>query len=225
MDSLSKCSQLDCMLMGMIVVLVLCLAFKPMSEKFDTSLATRSQVGDATNLDTLNGQGGFNVGNVYDCNTPILMVEPDNAYTWGDSKDYISDASLAHLHPEQIEHLANQAQDPAEQARLRRIALAAHKNSGKVFLAPEHMSTQYEIYNKSADVRNRKLGKEGFAEHLKRTNEGFDTHQSDSSLAAVMRGYSPTSVVPQAVVNRLEKMPFTAEMLRGGAKVEMNPRF
>lgn len=221
MDKIMECSQLDCLLMGAIIVLVLCLVFKPM-EKFDTSLATRSQVGDATNLDTLNGQGGSLPGNVYDCNSPILMVEPDNAWTWGDSKNYIADESLAHLHPDQYEHMTDK-----EKAIMRNRASAmARNNAQPVFLkqafSNNDPSVQYQVFNKSSDVRGRALGKEGFAEHLRRNNEGFDGERnSESTLAAVMKGYSPAGVVPQAVVQRLEKMPFTVEGLRGGQAGKM----
>lgn len=88
-----KCSNLDCGLMGLIVVCALVLIFR--KEGFDTSVGVRSQVGDATNLDTTLGAGGSFPGDVYNCSQPILMVQPDNAYTWGDSKDYIDDKSLA----------------------------------------------------------------------------------------------------------------------------------
>lgn len=88
-----KCSNLDCALMGVIVVCVLVLIFR--KEGFDTSVGVRSQVGDATNLDTTLGAGGSFPGDVYNCSQPILMVQPDNAYTWGDSKDYVDDKSLA----------------------------------------------------------------------------------------------------------------------------------
>jgi hypothetical protein len=224
MFKMSECSKLDCLLMGMIVVLILCLVFNPMREKFDTSLATRTQVGDAINLDTVSGQSGFLPGDVYDCNTPILMVEPDNAWTWGDSKNYMSDESLAHLHPSQMEAMAPAKMSPQERNR----RLAATKGS-PVFLAPakdtfiKGVPNQYQVFNNSDNVMNRRLTKEGFAEHLKRSNEGFDTHQSESTLAAVMQGYSPTAVVPPQVVRRIQKQPFTAEMLRGGA-VEQKQR-
>lgn len=217
-----ECSQLDCLLMGAIIVLVLCLVFKPM-EKFDTSLATRSQVGDATNLDTLNGQGGFLPGNVYDCNSPILMVEPDNAWTWGDSKNYIADESLAHLHPDQYEHMTPQQRN--------RLLAASGADGMPVFLqhAKEGMkgiskdpTSLYPVLNGSKGMRQVQLGKQGFAEHLRRNNEGFDGERnSESTLAAVMKGYSPAGVVPQAVVQRLEKMPFTVEGLRGGQSGKM----
>lgn len=220
MDKFMECSQLDCLLMGAIIVLVLCLVFNPM-EKFDTSIATRSQVGDATNLDTLNGQGGFLPGNVYDCNSPILMVEPDNAWTWGDSKSYIADASLINL-PGQYESMS----DKEKEIRRNKAAAMARNNAQPVFLkqgfSNNDPSVQFQVFNKSRDVRGRSLGKEGFAEHLRRTNEGFDGERnSESTLAAVMQGYSPTSVVPQAVVQRLEKMPFTSEGLRGGQTGKM----
>lgn len=216
MDKLMECSKLDCMLMGMAVVLVLCLVFKHMKEGFDTSLATRSQVGDSTNLDTINGQGGFLPGNVYDCNAPILMVQPDNAWTWGDSKNYIADESLAHLHPDQYEAMTNEQRQQVLNANPFKPVFLPRKEG----FDKRDASVQYTVFNKSGDIKNRTLGKEGFAEHLKRTNEGFDTHNSESTLAAVMQGYQPTSVLPQAVVNKLEKMPFLPEMLRGGANYQ-----
>lgn len=229
MFKMSECSKLDCLLMGMIVVLILCLVFNPMREKFDTSLATRMQVGDSINLDTVSGQSGFLPGDVYDCNSPILMVEPDNAWTWGDSKNYMSDESLAHLHPSQMEAMAPAKMSPQERNR----RLAATKGS-PVFLAPakdtfiKGVPNQYQVFNNSDNVMNRVITKQGFAEHLKRNNEGFtehlkrnnegfDTHQSESTLAAVMQGYSPTAVVSPQVVRRIQKQPFTVEMLRGGA--------
>lgn len=104
MNPLEKCSALDCMLIGAIVVLLLCLLFK--REKFDTSLATRSQVGDATNLDTSSGMAGSSgsfEGDIYKCNEPILTVQPDAAFSWVDSQDHMAIASLAHLHPDAIQ--------------------------------------------------------------------------------------------------------------------------
>jgi hypothetical protein len=87
------CSPAKCALFGMMVVLILVLIFR--KEKFDTSVGVRSQVGDSTNLDTTLGTSGSFPGDVYNCSQPILMIQPDNAYTWGDSKDYIDDKSLA----------------------------------------------------------------------------------------------------------------------------------
>jgi hypothetical protein len=91
MMNFENCNVINGCLFGAIIVIVLMIVFK--RESFNTSVAIRSQVGDATNLDTVNGASGSFPGDIYNCAQPILLTQPDDAWTWTDSKGYNASAT------------------------------------------------------------------------------------------------------------------------------------
>ena len=184
-----KCDYIQCSLMGIILVIVIIMIVAP-KENFDTSVATRGQVGDSTNVDTVVGTEGTQNGDVYNCGAQINTVNDNHAWSWVDSADANSALDAANVY--------------GSEGMMSSPPMLKNIYVKQPFMV---VPSQYPIYN-STKVEQFANSKPVFRESMARDyvvkpGEGFMTPSrlSEQSLSVLLPGGSISHFRPARIVS------------------------
>lgn len=184
-----NCDYVQCALISAMLIIVILIAVGP-REKFDTSVAVRSQVGDSINVDTILGKDGSLTGDVYNCGAQINTVQPDNAWSWVDSAEQVGALGAADSYG--AEYMVSSPPMLKNLYREKQNFMSVPRQD------PIYNSTKIEQLSNSMPIFRESLARDG----TYRAAEGFGepSRLSEQALSVLMPGGTLSHFRPARLV-------------------------